>query len=178
MNESISVLLVDDHEVVRQGVRAFVELSGTSTGAQVLRLAIDNAVPTLAIDQVQHNGGDVDPCAIVNQEPKTGVRFQITVNDPQGHLWWYKLTARHGGPPSSVETIAEERYDSAEHGDTWNGVSQLWVPEGEELWQATETCAYEFRLVADARITNGYAWVYRDVECSKYVTIQLVSSGS
>ncbi len=90
---------------------------------------------------------------------------------------WYSFTARHGDPgePPDEPPIAEEIYDSnpAVHGPSWNGVREHWVPAGIiSHWRAPESCAYGFRLVADARITNGYGWVYRDVECSKYVTIQ------
>jgi hypothetical protein len=147
-------------------------LQGVAAADQLLRLAIDNTQPEVDIDKVQHAGVDVERCEIVNQGPKTGFRFQITVNDPEGHLRWYRLRAHHGDPHDPAEIIAEETYDSAVHGFSWNGVSGHWVPAGAAVWQAGESCAYEFELVADARITNGYGLhVYADVGCSKYVTI-------
>ena len=86
---------------------------------------------------------------------------------------WYRLTARHGDPGDPAEPIPDgsQTYDSAVHGFSWNGVSEHWVPEGDATWEARESCAYEFRLAAHARVINGYCWVYQDAWCSKYVTI-------
>ena len=144
---------------------------------QLLRLAIDNTQPEVDIPLMQHGTNEVGRCAIVHQGD-TGFSFQITVNDPEGHLRWYELTARYGDPDDRPVTIAEETYaydpdPAVGHAFSWDGVSGHWVPAGIiSHWRATESCAYEFRLVADARITNGYGLhVYADVECSKYVTI-------
>jgi len=144
---------------------------------QLLRLAIDNTWPEVDILEMKHVVGDVEEvverCAIVKQGTG-GFRFHIEVNDPEGHLLRYRLTAYHGDPGDPADPIPDgsKTYDPAPtvHGPSWTGVDEQ-VPYGGAVWTATESCAHEFRLRADARIINGYGWVYQGVWCSKYVTI-------
>jgi NarL family two-component system response regulator LiaR len=59
MNEPITVLLVDDHEVVRQGLRAFLEaqpefavVGEAESGAEAIRLAEDHVPDVVLMDLV------------------------------------------------------------------------------------------------------------------------------
>jgi len=151
---------------------AEVAMNAVPAEDQLLKLAIDNTAPTVDINKMQHGDEFVGRCAIISQGD-TGFRFQITVNDAEGHLQAFSLTARHGEPHDVAETIPDsiQTYDELVHGPSWNGVSEHWVPRNSSYWRASESCAHEIRLVADARITNGYGPIFQDVECSKYVTI-------
>ncbi len=67
MDEPITVLLVDDHEVVRQGVRAFLEahaefavVGEAATGAAAVKL-VEEYIPDVVRTREQHLE-QVAPC--------------------------------------------------------------------------------------------------------------------
>jgi hypothetical protein len=82
-----------------------------------------------------------------------GVRFNLTARDAEGHLAGWALTA-HWGAGSSA-TVASDGYPAHRNAaHQWTGASGQVVPTGE--WVPPVTCAYQFRLSATARVTNGY----------------------
>jgi hypothetical protein len=88
--------------------------------------------------------------------PTDGVQARITVNDLQGHLLSYSLAAYWGDGASA--TIFSDSYAAHRNpAHQWNGVVSLIVPAGE--WTPTVTCAYQFRLSASPRVTNGYGYL-------------------
>ena len=65
MNEPITVLLVDDHQVVRQGVRAFLEtqkdltvVGEANSGEEAIRLAAEQVPDVILMDLVMPGGVD------------------------------------------------------------------------------------------------------------------------
>jgi hypothetical protein len=124
---------------------------------QTLRLMIDNNLPLVDVVEIRHNGAAVSACAIVNMtDASDGVQAKITVNDFEGHLKDLELRAYWGNGASAL--IYQDSY--AAHRNPvhmWNGPSGLVVPAAE--WVPPTTCAYEFRLAAWPRVTNGYNYI-------------------
>jgi NarL family two-component system response regulator LiaR len=84
MNEPITILLVDDHQVVRQGVRAFLEtqpdlsvVGEAETGEKAVRLADQNVPDVVLMDLVMP--GSVDGVEATRQVKNTSPRTQVVV---------------------------------------------------------------------------------------------------
>jgi NarL family two-component system response regulator LiaR len=84
MNEPITVLLVDDHQVVRQGVRALLgtqkDLSvvgESGSGAEAVRLAAELVPDVILMDLVMPGG--VDGVEATRQVKNTSPRTQVVV---------------------------------------------------------------------------------------------------
>lgn len=84
MKDPITVLIVDDHQVVRQGVRAFLEtqpdievVAEAGSGAEAVRLA-DQFVPDVILMDLVMPGG-VDGVEATRQVKNTSPRTQIVV---------------------------------------------------------------------------------------------------
>lgn len=171
---SIDDLLIQWNTVGSLGLHelqaAFFRADGTpvATAAQTVQLMIDNNLPLVSINQVLHNGVATPPCAMETMtDGSDGVRFDMTARDTEGHLNAWALTA-HWGAGSSA-TVASDSYPphrNAAH--QWTGVSGQVVPPGE--WVPPVTCAYQFRLSATARVTNGYGYIGY-VEDTYHVTL-------
>jgi NarL family two-component system response regulator LiaR len=84
MNEPITILLVDDHQVVRQGVRAFLDtqpdlsvVGEAETGEEAVRLADQNVPDVVLMDLVMP--GSVDGVEATRQVKNTSPRTQVVV---------------------------------------------------------------------------------------------------
>jgi len=84
MNEPITVLIVDDHQMVRQGVHAFLETQSdlsvvgeASTGDEAVRLAAEYVPDVILMDLVMPGG--VDGVEATRQVKKNSPRTQIVV---------------------------------------------------------------------------------------------------
>ncbi len=84
MNEPITILIVDDHQMVREGVRAFLEtqtdlsvVGEASTGEEAVHLAGENVPDVILMDLVMPGG--VDGVEATRQVKKTSPRTQIVV---------------------------------------------------------------------------------------------------
>lgn len=84
MNESITILIVDDHQVVRQGVRAFLETQSdlsvvgeASSGEEAVQLASQEVPDVILMDLVMPGG--VDGVEATRQVKNTSPRTQIVV---------------------------------------------------------------------------------------------------
>lgn len=143
------------HELQAQFFRA----DGTTvpTPAQTMQLVIDNNLPLVEIEQVLHNGVAVSACAMETMTDVTdGVRIRITAKDLEGHLKDLALTAYWGdGASATVYSDAYPAHRTPTH--QWAGVTSQIVPTGE--WAPPVTCAYQFRLSATPRVTNGYTYI-------------------
>jgi hypothetical protein len=124
---------------------------------QTVGLMIDNNLPLVKINQILHNDVPVSACAMETMtDAADGVRASITVNDLEGHLKDLALTAHWGaGASATVFSDGYPAHRAATH--HWSGVSALKVPAGE--WVPPVTCAYQFRLSATPRVTNGYVYI-------------------
>lgn len=84
MNEPITILIVDDHQVVRQGVSAFLEtqadlkvVGDAGSGEEALRLAEQFVPDVILMDLVMP--GDVDGVEATRQVKNTSPRTQVVV---------------------------------------------------------------------------------------------------
>lgn len=129
----------------------------TPTPPQTLQLTIDNNLPLVDIEQVLHNGTPVSACAIETMtDAADGVRLQVTVKDLEGNLKDFSVNAYWGnGASASVYSNAYPAHRNPAH--QWPGVNSLQIPSGE--WTPPVSCAYEFRLSATPRVTNGYSYI-------------------
>ncbi len=136
-----------------------------------LALMLDNTPPHARIDQITHGTDTIEACAIVDLgPPPDGLRFRITAMDYSGHLAHYRLVAHYGDNKSQL--ISADNY--AGHmtpTKKWHGVNSLVVPPGQ--WRAPEPCAYQFRLVAHNRTTNGYSRYIHGKGYNKHITVLL-----
>lgn len=84
MEDKITVLLVDDHQVVRQGVRAFLDsqedlvvVGEAESGMQAVELAAEQIPDVILMDLVMP--GEVDGVAATRQVRNTTPRTQVVV---------------------------------------------------------------------------------------------------
>jgi NarL family two-component system response regulator LiaR len=84
MNEPITVLLVDDHQVVRQGVRAFLDtqtdlsvVGEAESGEEAINLAGQQVPDVILMDLVMP--GEIDGVEATRQVKNTSPRTQVVV---------------------------------------------------------------------------------------------------
>jgi len=162
---SIDDLLIQGNTVGSVGIHELkVELyrddaapTVVATPPQTVQLMIDNNLPLVDIVQVLHNGVPLSACAMETMTgADDGVRISVTAKDPEGHLKDLTLRAYWGdGASATIYSDAYPAHRNPTH--KWEGVTAQVVPAGE--WVPPVTCAYQFRISATARITNGYTYI-------------------
>jgi hypothetical protein len=142
-----------------------ITLSGPANG---LTLRINNKRPTVVIHAIaRQNGSLIGECGIVGLTgPQENLSFRITASHADGFLDNYSLVALVGRN-RFAGTIASDSHATNHAGQaSWPGVTNTVfqslpamtaVPPTLSPW---ESCAYQFRLGAWARITNGYGLLY------------------
>jgi len=153
-------------------VRAYIIFLGiriplTLSNADILTLNINNQRPEAEIISIAKNGRPpVGECAILGlASPTENLRFRINASHPDGFLDDYTLTATVGRN-RVAGTIASDSYVAPNDATvSWIGVpdstfssSAAMAANRLDEW---ESCAYQFRLTAWSRATNGYGRVYR-----------------
>jgi NarL family two-component system response regulator LiaR len=91
MSDPITVLLVDDHEMVRRGVRAFLETQGDITvvaeagsGEEAVRLAAEHAPDVALMDLIMPGMDGVDATrSLTTQSPRTKVVMLTSYHDDE-----------------------------------------------------------------------------------------------
>ncbi len=91
MPEAITVVIVDDHAVVRQGVRDFLKLQPSisiagegATGAEAVALCLELAPDVLLLDMVLPDADGVAVAARVKRDsPRTSIVILTSFNDDQ-----------------------------------------------------------------------------------------------
>ncbi len=91
MSEPITVLLVDDHAMVRQGVRAFLETQGdisvvaeTGSGEEAVRLAAEHAPDVALVDLIMPGMDGVEATRrLTAQSPRTNVVVLTSYHDDE-----------------------------------------------------------------------------------------------
>ncbi len=124
---------------------------------QILQLFLDNNLPDLRIIGVRYRGVDISPCAIVEVlETPDPVEVHIRAYDAEGDLYSYALNAYYGNNQVFSPALASGSYP----GGNWQGVPDLWVsaPVAPNKFPPI-TCAYQLRLSAYPRVTNGYGYI-------------------
>jgi len=132
-----------------------------ATPAQTLQLFVDNTAPEVRIYDVQYRGASIAPCSIVTiaETPADPVRIRFRAFDPQGNLHSFGLSAYYGGPvtpPMNLLPAGMGGYP----GGNWQGVADQWIdaPLAPVRFPPV-SCAYQLRLGAWARVTNGYGYI-------------------
>jgi len=153
-------------------------------------LQIDNTPPTVKILDVKLNGVSKPVCEILNfgTSASNTISINFRVWDQRGHLREYALDAMYGhncyvGPRPTMPNKASDNYNNNALGSPlWQGsmgYSSEYIgsdygisPTSPCTSGVMPTCAYQFRLHASKRTTNGYGLIYNWVEDTWHVTIQ------
>lgn len=144
--------------------------------AQVLTLKLDNQPATVDLINVMHAGAPIPPCAIINlASASDGVQVQYEAFDPEGDLWLYQLTAEFGHGQSAL--IFDDSYPAhVNPAHNWQGVTSDTRPVPPALWVPPGTCAYEFRVQAWTRTTDGYEFPV--LYSTDFQTVTLIKPGA
>jgi len=155
-----------------------------------ISLQIDNTPPTVEIIGIRLNGVSKQVCEILNfgisASDRIGVNFRVW--DQRGHLRRYGLEAMYGhncyvSPKPTMPNKASDNYENNASGSpSWQGGLSFTTeyvgssygisPISPCISGVMPTCAYQFRLHASKRTTNGYGLVYDWIEDTWHVTIQ------
>jgi parallel beta-helix repeat protein len=145
-----------------------VALTGPGNG---LTLRINNKAPTVSILSIARaSGALITECGIVGLTgPQENLRLRVTASHPDGFLDSYLLDVLVGHD-RYAGVIASDSHAASHSGQpSWTGITNepfdtlpamTAVPPRLASW---ESCAYQFRLRAWARITNGYSQVYSGI---------------
>ncbi|MFN7898160.1 MAG: hypothetical protein ACK5N0_00650 [Synechococcaceae cyanobacterium] len=139
--------------------------------AQTVLLYIDNVQPELQLYEITYKGSVVAPCSIIEiTETPEPVRVHFRAFDPEGNLASFGLNAYYGGPSTPSIKLLPTGMGSYPGGN-WQGVPEQWIDCPTSPKFPPTSCAYQFRLSATARVTNGYGYLgYSEV--SSHVTFQ------
>jgi hypothetical protein len=138
-------------------------------------LNIDNTPPEVDIYTMTQGSSTINACDIVDLS-MGDLKVHFSVTDVRGHLLQYRLRAMFGDneyvypEPSG----AEKSYADILVGPDWNGSSSYVATYSAGAYTPSQmpSCAYQFRLYATKRTTNGYGLIYRYVEDTKHITIE------
>jgi hypothetical protein len=112
----------------------------------------------IALDLVVDNGQDLG----------TGDYFWLSVdNDAEKNLRSYVLQAYYGENLAALiamDSYANHQSDSRQ----WQGITNTLIPSTK--WVPPRTCAYQFRLSATPKVTNGYSYIGY-TETTRHITI-------
>jgi hypothetical protein len=140
-------------------------------------MRVNNTRPVVRIDSVSFGGGGpFQECSIIRLPSETStLNFIYTAEHADGFLDNYSLVAlvgrnRSGGTIFSDTYTNHVASDGIWNGETTTPVSATPVfPEQSlpnlQLW---ETCAYQFRITAWARTTNGFGRIYKTTFFDNY----------
>lgn len=144
-----------------------------------IKLQIDNTAPTVSILDLKLNGASQAACSILEFGTASSdtIAVDFRVWDQQGHLRSYSLNAMYGhnSVVSPIPTNGSDSY--ASHSATspsWQGSTTYTAEYTGSSYSAAvmPSCAYQFRLAASKRTTNGYGLIYSHVEDTWHVTIE------
>lgn len=162
-------------------------------------LQIDNTPPTVKILDLKLTAVSQQACSILKFGASDSITVGFRVWDQRGHLRKYVLEAMYGHncyvkPRPMKPDKASDDYDNNASGTpSWQGKMSFTTGyEGSAYGSggaqpttdcssmtyaqmpadAMPTCAYQFRLHASKRTTNGYGLIYPHVEDTYHVTIQ------
>ena len=139
----------------------FLNAAGAALAApaQTLSLYIDNVQPELQLYEIRYKGSTVAPCSVVEiTETPDPVQVRLRAFDPEGDLLRYSLQAHYGGPGTAAFDLLPAGMGPYPGGN-WQGVADQWIDCPLSPRFPPVSCAYQFRLSATARVTNGYGYL-------------------
>ena len=162
----------------------------TPDNAEDLILLVDNNPVTVIIHNVKYDpcspyydpdsDGEIEECSIIYLETENdNLRFTITASHPTGFLREFILD-NLAGKNDYRGVIAQQSYVPGSN-PLWNGVTQqefqtIDAPNPPGNLEPWIRCAYQFRLHAYARTTNGYYYIYWN-EFDDHYFLDLAGSG-
>jgi hypothetical protein len=143
-------------------------------------LLLDNNPVTATIHNVRYDPNEGNPnydpctdglieeCAIIGlTDVNENLRFTITASHPTGYLRKWVLDAVYG-KNRYAGVIASDSYTPVSP-PYWDGVhEQEFQSEDSSSLDPWQRCAYQFRLRAWGRATNGSGYVYYDIFSDHY----------
>lgn len=135
--------------------------AATDAGRQV-NLAVNQVWPRASIDNITHDGLNVDACALVHvTQLDSYFEFVITADHPAGYLLSWSLNAWWGNNQSAV--IQSQGYTPP---GPWNGITGGTVPAAPG-WPAyvagddtSLNCAHAFYVGVWDRTINGFNYIH------------------
>jgi hypothetical protein len=152
---------------------AFLNAGGGAvpSAPQTLQLYIDNALPDLQLYEIRYQGHVVAPCSIVDvAETPDPVQVHFRAFDPEGDLLGFALYAYYGGPATAPINLLPAGMGGYPGGN-WQGVADQWIDCPLSPKFPPVSCAYQFRLSASPRVTNGYGYIGY-TEATSHVTFR------
>jgi hypothetical protein len=152
----------------------------TGNDLDELTLLVDNSPVDVNIHQVKYdpntsphwsepNDGEIPECGIINLQNDTeNLRFNITAHHPGGYMYRWILDAKYG-KNKNAGVIAQATYPGVVPPDDWPGVVEREFESEDGSLIPWQRCAYQFRVRAWTRATNGYD--YLDSRHYKYSDI-------
>jgi len=139
------------------------------TGFDHLILIVDNNPVTATIHNVKYDpcspyyydpcDGEIEECAIINlTDANENLRFTITAWHPTGYLRHYTLD-NISGKNNHRGVIASDSYVGKPYVH-WSGVDEQEFQSDAGSQDPWDRCAYQFRLRAWSRTTNGFGYIY------------------
>jgi hypothetical protein len=135
-----------------------------------LILVVDNSPVTAEIHNVKYDpgspnynpitDGEIPECAIIGLTgANENLRFTITASHPNGYLRTYVLDVI-SGKNNYRGVIASDSYNPDTKPLLWYGVTEQEFQSADGSQDPWENCAYQFRLEAWSRATDGFYWIY------------------
>jgi hypothetical protein len=145
--------------------------------SQRLTIFVDNTTPDVRLIDILHGGVSVPACGMVTMSgPTDGVQIVYRAFDAEGLLDSYSVDALWGQDQSG--NITSDTYVPAHSGSTsWQGSASATTA----VWHPPITCAYQFRVSASGRVTNGYGAIqwsstFRNVTITvPFITLKLTT---
>ncbi|MEW6380432.1 MAG: right-handed parallel beta-helix repeat-containing protein [bacterium] len=122
--------------------------------------------------------GNIPECAVIHlNNDRENLRFVITASHPEGYLDYFSLDCLWGkNKPGGVIEYETYATATASSPHTWYGVTQTEFSLPGD-WSQWHNCAYQFRLYARSRATDGYTYLYGR-EFNDHYTIEIGTGSS
>jgi parallel beta-helix repeat protein len=103
--------------------------------------------------------GEIPECGMIDLLSDTeNLRFTITANHPDGYMRYWVLDALYG-KNQYAGWIAQSGYPGVAPPNNWPGVVNTEFDSSDGAMIPWQNCAYQFRLRAYSRITNGFGYL-------------------
>lgn len=155
----------------------FFKNDGTPVDApkQTLDLYLDNNLPDLQIIGVKYKNQNIYPCQIVDvDETADPVQIHIRAFDTEGDLRKYVLDAYYGSNAIFSPSLADVSYPGS---GNWQGDADRWISAPVNPKFPPTTCAYQLRLWALPRVTNGYGYIGYN-EATYHITFKVPTAAT